>query len=225
MDNQFEPLMSGEVISVDRPEEFSIGHKTFKAREFIEALKREFLKQNSGSLSEEQIGWLTDRGIECQALKFGASGWQKGKIRISLEFLPEESESVQGSIAPQSKQSSSNDSEAERSPVNLVIDSQSNSEQEEEFINWEDEDDGLDLETISKNIDEELELVGKFQENPFVEEEEFEVNSLETEFLESFSEEGEFDFPSFDLDDDGDREQSEVETSFEDIWQDVSQYR
>lgn len=221
MDNQFEPLMSGEVLSIDNPEQFPIGHKTFKVSEFVEALKKEFVKQNVGGLSEEQIGWLTEAGIECQALKFGASGWQKGKIRISLEFLPEESGVVKGEVASESKQLFD---DRERSTANFSPDFESTLVEDEEVIDWE--DDGLDLETISKNIDEELELVENSEKNPF-DEEEFETNDVEEKFLEGFAEDSEFDFPSFALDEEQEQEEdAETEVlNFEDIWQDVSQYR
>lgn len=42
--------------------------------------------------------WFTD-GVDCEILKLGAEGWQKGKVRIklkvSLEFCPDEPEIAQ----------------------------------------------------------------------------------------------------------------------------------
>lgn len=45
--------------------------------------------------------WLWFReGIDCELLKIGAKGWQKGKVRIrlTLEFCPDDSE-VAGTVA------------------------------------------------------------------------------------------------------------------------------
>ncbi|HEY9672725.1 MAG TPA: KGK domain-containing protein [Waterburya sp.] len=43
---------------------------------------REFLKPVS-------FHWL-DNGIECRVLRTTGGGWQTGKIRFSLEFIPDE---------------------------------------------------------------------------------------------------------------------------------------
>ena len=40
--------------------------------------------------SEEKNGWFSPEGIDCEALRFGANGWQKGRIRLCLEFCPDE---------------------------------------------------------------------------------------------------------------------------------------
>ena len=52
---------------------------------------RKFYNSIRWCISEK--GWLDD-GMDCEILKIGAKGWQKGKIRIrvSVEFIPDEPE-------------------------------------------------------------------------------------------------------------------------------------
>ena len=89
MDKQFDPLNKGEVISVNDSAQILIGHRTFRAGEFAESIKTQ-LEYGLGGWTEEKDGWFSDQGIDCEVLRFGANGWQKGKVRISLEFCPEE---------------------------------------------------------------------------------------------------------------------------------------
>ena len=50
-------------------------------------------KYNSQFKCYEEQKWFGD-GIDCEALKIGAKGWQKGKvtIRVIVEFCPDEPE-------------------------------------------------------------------------------------------------------------------------------------
>jgi KGK domain len=50
-------------------------------------------KYNPQLRCNEEQKWFGD-GIDCEALKIGAKGWQKGKvkIRVTLEFCPDEPE-------------------------------------------------------------------------------------------------------------------------------------
>lgn len=91
MDEQFQPLKKGEVISVDDSAQILIGHRTFKVGEFAESIRTQLEYGLGGSgWTEEKDSWFSDNGINCEVLRFGADGWQKGKVRISLEFCPEE---------------------------------------------------------------------------------------------------------------------------------------
>ncbi|ANV84499.1 hypothetical protein AWQ21_08960 [Picosynechococcus sp. PCC 7003] len=90
MSKNFQPLSSGEVLSINSESRFVIGHSTFRVDEFAAALKQLLLDQGLGGLTEETIDWLTDNGIECDVLRFGASGWVKGKVRLHLEFAEED---------------------------------------------------------------------------------------------------------------------------------------
>ncbi|MEG3929792.1 KGK domain-containing protein [Microcoleus sp. T3_B1] len=50
-------------------------------------------KYNPQSRTSWQQQWFRD-GIDCEALKIGGKGWQKGKVRIrvTIEFCPDEPE-------------------------------------------------------------------------------------------------------------------------------------
>ncbi len=60
-----------------------IGSKLFKLGWFKEGL---------GHLNTALGKWV-DEGIECEFLSAYGGGWLKGKIRLRLEFIPDEPES------------------------------------------------------------------------------------------------------------------------------------
>lgn len=81
----------GEVLSVDESVQILIGHRTFRVGEFAEAIRMQLEYGTSGWTSDKDA-WFSEDGIPCEVLKFTANGWQKGKVRISLEFCPHDSE-------------------------------------------------------------------------------------------------------------------------------------
>ncbi|MCY7366879.1 MAG: hypothetical protein LH474_01860 [Chamaesiphon sp.] len=89
MSDRFESLESGEVVSIQHEAQVLSGHRTFRSGELSDAIKS-YVEQAIAGWSEEKNDWFTDRGIECEALRFGSKGWQKGRIRLSLEFCPDE---------------------------------------------------------------------------------------------------------------------------------------
>jgi hypothetical protein len=89
MNDRFESLESGEVISVQHDTLVLSGHRTFRVGELNEAIASH-LKQAIANWTEENNGWFTPEGLECEALRFGSKGWQKGRIRLCLEFCPDE---------------------------------------------------------------------------------------------------------------------------------------
>ncbi len=91
MSDRFESLESGEVVSIQHETQVLSGHRTFRSGELNDAIKS-YVEQAIASWSEEKNDWFTDRGIDCEALRFGSKGWQKGRIRLSLEFCPDEPE-------------------------------------------------------------------------------------------------------------------------------------
>ncbi len=91
MTDRFEPLHSGEVVSVQHDTQVLTGHRTFKVGELSDSI-RSHLEAAISGWSEEKSGWFDQQGIECEALRFGSNGWQKGRIRLCLEFCPDESE-------------------------------------------------------------------------------------------------------------------------------------
>lgn len=82
MGNKFEKLIDSEVISIKK-KLFSQVLYTFKVQELINAYKSSY----SGDLEKIFL-----EGIEVEVLKLGAKKWQKGKIKFTLEFCPDELE-------------------------------------------------------------------------------------------------------------------------------------
>ncbi len=89
MSDRFESLESGEVVSIQHEGQVLSGHRTFRSGELNDAIKS-YVEQAIAGWSEDKNDWFTDRGIDCEALRFGSKGWQKGRIRLSLEFCPDE---------------------------------------------------------------------------------------------------------------------------------------
>lgn len=89
MSNQFEPLATGEVLSIEESSAILIGHQTFRVDELVQAIKTQ-LQHRNGGWNKEKNDWFSEEGINCEVLRFSAKGWQKGKVRISLEFCPQE---------------------------------------------------------------------------------------------------------------------------------------
>jgi hypothetical protein len=88
MQRDFELLNDDEVLYV-RSGRVLIPNATFKVSEFLDALAQVVLEQEE-EWSEEQEGWFTDRGQRCEVLRFGNQGWQRGRVRLRLEFYPED---------------------------------------------------------------------------------------------------------------------------------------
>jgi len=63
-----------------------MSNPTFKVAEFLDALAQA-VSDREGDWNEENEGWFTD-GLECEALRFSTNGWQRGKVRLRLEFSP-----------------------------------------------------------------------------------------------------------------------------------------
>lgn len=106
MSNNFEPLRSDEVVSVEDSLKILVNHPTFKTHELTEALIT-LLKNADGIFRsgkvDEKMKWGGE-GITAQVLKYGANGWQKGKVRISLEFCQDEPEVQKTSNQPETSQ-------------------------------------------------------------------------------------------------------------------------
>jgi len=83
--NKFQALKYDEVLSIYSEDisDYLELPRTLRVIEFIEAIAEKALP------SDQEISSFSD-GIECEALKFDGQGWRKGKIRVSLEFCPDE---------------------------------------------------------------------------------------------------------------------------------------
>jgi len=89
MEDHFVPLDNDEVlfISVGR---VLMTNPTFKVGEFIDALAQA-ISDREAEWAEENEGWFGE-GLECESLRFQSNGWQKGRVRIRLEFCPDRRE-------------------------------------------------------------------------------------------------------------------------------------
>jgi hypothetical protein len=85
MDEGYTPLYDDEVLFVDRGRVL-MNNPTFKVSEFLEALA-EVVNDREPDWTDTSEGWFSD-GLECEALRFNGNGWQRGQVRIRLEFLP-----------------------------------------------------------------------------------------------------------------------------------------
>lgn len=81
-DSKIRELLPTEVIIV-KPGGF-IQHPTCQVHELIRILKSNAGHQLNTLLSED--------GLECQALCFGAESWRSGRLKLVIKFEPDPSE-------------------------------------------------------------------------------------------------------------------------------------
>ncbi|TAD78551.1 MAG: hypothetical protein EA001_07105 [Oscillatoriales cyanobacterium] len=98
MEKRFLPLEPEEVISANHKHNIAVRHNTCTVSEFILGLSR-YLKAYSDSSrdvpfywDDNRQQWFTDEGVEGHALRYGEKGWQSGRLRLSIEFYPDEPE-------------------------------------------------------------------------------------------------------------------------------------
>lgn len=85
MVKRHERLENDAIVSLKALDRILMPHVTFKVSEFIERLGAVL-----GLLGEKWEKWGF-KGVESEILSPG-KGWRKGKIRLTLEFLPDEPE-------------------------------------------------------------------------------------------------------------------------------------
>lgn len=75
-----------EVISInDKEDNVLINHHTYQAEEFLNKLGNHIDRQKKDK-------WI-NKGVPCKMLSPNQQ-WQKGKIKICLQFVPERPESI-----------------------------------------------------------------------------------------------------------------------------------
>lgn len=99
MEPNFKPLNNeNHVFSTLEAEAnlYDRSDKTYTTHDFLEIVAS-FLKNN---LLRSNFDFWTKTGVRCNLLKIGANGWVTGKIRIkiTLEFAPDESKDASNSI-------------------------------------------------------------------------------------------------------------------------------
>lgn len=90
MNEPFEPLDADEVLYVPVGRVL-MRNPTFKVGEFLDALAQA-VSDLEEDWPEEKEGWFGGLGLNCEALRFSSGGWQRGRVRIRLEFSPDFSE-------------------------------------------------------------------------------------------------------------------------------------
>ncbi|MEQ9480752.1 KGK domain-containing protein [Coleofasciculus sp. F4-SAH-05] len=99
--NHLKRLQQDEIVSLSEDSlSILIAHPTFKVSEFMKAMIN-LLINNDNVLKysiqkkrrdiEEVNGWWNE-GIQGQVLTHEGKGWQNGKVRLTLEFCPDEAE-------------------------------------------------------------------------------------------------------------------------------------
>jgi hypothetical protein len=83
-------LLNNDEVLYVRSGSVLMSNGTFKAREFLDALAQ-LVSEREEEWSDEQEGWFNERGLNCEALRFGNQGWQRGRVRIRMEFIPDDS--------------------------------------------------------------------------------------------------------------------------------------
>ncbi|MBW4644770.1 MAG: hypothetical protein KME23_17705 [Goleter apudmare HA4340-LM2] len=81
-------LNDDDVISMEMPD-FGTGF-TFKFSELKQKV-REFANQENknSSYQNAKVKWFTEAGAKCEILSTQGGGWQKGRLRFRLEFIPD----------------------------------------------------------------------------------------------------------------------------------------
>ena len=75
-----------EVISIDdRNDNVLLGHHTYKVEEFLNRLAEHIDRHKKEK-------WI-DKGVPCKMLSPNHN-WQKGRVKICLQFIPEQPESI-----------------------------------------------------------------------------------------------------------------------------------
>ncbi|WP_324281701.1 KGK domain-containing protein [Cyanobacterium aponinum UTEX 3221] len=80
-----EMLNDKDVISLeDQQCNIRLSHKTFTVEEFKTRLK------DSSGVNDKSQEWFNN-GVNAEVMT-GGKPWRKGKVRLSIEFIPDESE-------------------------------------------------------------------------------------------------------------------------------------
>jgi hypothetical protein len=85
MDEEFRVLSNDEVLYVNSGRVL-MSNPTFKVGELLDALAQ-LVSEREDDWSDDNEGWFGE-GLDCEALRFGNQGWQRGRVRIRLEFCP-----------------------------------------------------------------------------------------------------------------------------------------
>ena len=95
MEDNNKIIQNNEVITITNHEDnVLIGHHTYQASEFLSRLGKHIDRHKKKK-------WI-DEGVPCKILSPNQN-WQKGKIKICLQFIPDQPESVLDDIRKELK--------------------------------------------------------------------------------------------------------------------------
>jgi hypothetical protein len=107
MDKKYENLERNGVISMKTEgisqDEYELSSLTFKVNDFLQ-----LIKESTNKNSDPYLDNLFSEGIKCEVL-IPNKNWQEGKVRLSLEFIPDD---TKGKEELQSDESTNNESES-----------------------------------------------------------------------------------------------------------------
>jgi KGK domain len=89
MSKSFEVLSNDDdVVSVSKDIRLVVSHTTFTVEEFAAAIREHLRISDPSSVHYSWVG----EGVECRLLQAGSNhaGWRTGKVRIHLEFCPDD---------------------------------------------------------------------------------------------------------------------------------------
>ena len=88
MTKPFEVLNNDDVVSVSEDTQMLVSHTTFVVEELARKLRASLGIYHP---DHERYHWLGE-GVECRLLQAGSNraGWHTGKVRIHLEFCPDD---------------------------------------------------------------------------------------------------------------------------------------
>jgi hypothetical protein len=90
MENKFELLKDNEILSLEEPVRILLQQPTYKVSEFMQVLIS-LVKGTARTWTHDKLNWFS-QGVPCEVLRLDAKGWRKGKVRLAIEFLPDEPE-------------------------------------------------------------------------------------------------------------------------------------
>lgn len=88
----FQNLNRNDVIKIpDKNDRLFLDYATFQSEEWLESFS-DFLRTNINTDRYEE--WIK-AGIECQLLPASGGGWRSGKLRLNIEFCPDDAEETE----------------------------------------------------------------------------------------------------------------------------------
>ncbi len=85
MSDRFSPLDDDEVLYINTGR-ILMANPTFKVGELLDALAQT-VSDGEPDWSEDQELWFSE-GADCEVMRLNGSGWQRGRVRLRIEFAP-----------------------------------------------------------------------------------------------------------------------------------------